>query len=323
MTEILVTGGTGFVGARLVERLVESGRTVRVLDSNFRGTPARLAAVRDRIELIEGDVRDAAAVRRATEGVSTVFHLAWINGTGYFYSEPRLVLEVGVKGTLNVLDAAADLGVSEMIFASSSEVYQTPPVIPTPETVPLVVPDPRNPRCSYGGGKLLGELLMNFYASEKMRRVTFRPHNVYGPAMGWEHVVPQLLEKLWVASDGLRRREATITLQGSGDETRAFCFVDDAVDGILACARAGADGEVYHVGVEEETAIARLAALLGEALGLAVSVRPSAPAAGGTLRRCPDTRKLRALGWAPRIALGDGIARTVAWYRTRLAERTR
>jgi UDP-glucose 4-epimerase len=275
------------------------------------------------VELIEGDVRDAAAVRRATEGITTVFHLAWINGTSYFYSEPRLVLEVGVKGTLNVLDAAADLGVKEVIFASSSEVYQTPPVIPTPETVPLVVPDPRNPRYSYGGGKLLGELLMNFYASDKMRRVTFRPHNVYGPAMGWEHVIPQLLEKLWAASDGLERREATITLQGSGEETRAFCYVDDAVEGILACAATGRDGEVYHVGTEDEIAIARLAAMLGEALGLAVSVRPSAPPVGATARRCPDITRLRALGWAPRTSLRDGIARTVAWYRARLAERPR
>jgi nucleoside-diphosphate-sugar epimerase len=323
MTDVLVTGGTGFVGARLVERLVETGRAVRVLDSNFRGSTARLAAVRDRVELMEGDVRDPAAVRRAIEGISTVFHLAWINGTGYFYAEPRLVLEVGIKGTLNVLDAAADLGVRELIFASSSEVYQTPPVIPTPETVPLVVPDPRNPRYSYGGGKLLGELLMNFYASDKMRRVTFRPHNVYGPAMGWEHVIPQLLENLWAASDGLRRREATITLQGTGEETRAFCYVDDAVEGILACAATGGDGEVYHVGVEEEVAIARLATMLGEALGLDVSVRASAPAAGGTSRRCPDTTKLRALGWAPRTSLRDGIARTVAWYRERLPRRTR
>jgi len=323
MTDVLVTGGTGFLGARLVERLVERGREVRVFDSNFRGTAARLAAVRDRVEVVEGDVRDAAAVRRAVEGVSTVFHLAWINGTGYFYSEPRLVLEVGIKGTLNVLDAAADLGVREMVFASSSEVYQTPPVIPTPEDVPLVVPDPRNPRYSYGGGKLLGELLMNFYASEKMRRVTFRPHNIYGPAMGWEHVVPQLLEKLWTASDGLRRRDATIAVQGSGEETRAFCYVDDAVEGILACAKAGGDGEVYHVGVEDEITIARLATLLGGALGVAVSVRPSTPAAGATLRRCPDTTKLRALGWSPRTSLPEGLARTVAWYRERLAERTR
>ena len=147
----LVTGGTGFLGAAVVKRLVREGHTVRVLDNNLRGETRRLADVKDDVELLERDVRDAASVAEAICGVDGVFHLAFINGTEFFYSKPELVLEVGVKGITNVIDGCLKHGVGEIIVASSSEVYQLPPRIPTDETAPLIVPDPTNPRFSYSG----------------------------------------------------------------------------------------------------------------------------------------------------------------------------
>ena len=136
--------------------MLERGATVRVLDNGSRGHARRLAA-NDRLERLEGDVRDPAVVTRAMNGVATLCHLAAINGTRHFYERPYEVLDVGVRGTLCVLDAAAAAGVRDVLFMSSSEVYQTPPVVPTPEGVPATIPDVRNPRYSYAGSKLLGE----------------------------------------------------------------------------------------------------------------------------------------------------------------------
>ena len=142
MKKILVTGGTGFIGSALVIRLVHEGYRVRVLDNQSRGRARRIANVIDDVEVVEGDVRDAETVDRAAKGVDSVAHLAFVNGTEFFYSQPELVLDVGVRGMINVLDACLAHGVPELILASSSEVYQTPPKVPTDESVPLAVPDP-------------------------------------------------------------------------------------------------------------------------------------------------------------------------------------
>ena len=134
MSSILVTGGSGFIGSALVKALVKEGHAVRVLDDNSRGAPRRLREVEGDIEFIGGDIRDAAVVARAVRGVDEVHHLAFVNGTEFFYSAPELVLDVGVKGMINVIDACRSEGVGKLILASSSEVYQTPPHVPTDET---------------------------------------------------------------------------------------------------------------------------------------------------------------------------------------------
>ena len=152
---ILVTGGSGFIGSALVAALVRAGETVRVLDDNSRGASRRLAGVAKDIEFVAGDIRDAAAVHAAVRGMDEVHHLAFVNGTEFFYSAPELVLDVGVKGIVNVIDACRAAGVGRLVLASSSEVYQTPPQVPTDERAPLIVPDPTNPRYSYGGGKFI------------------------------------------------------------------------------------------------------------------------------------------------------------------------
>ena len=139
--KVLVTGGSGFIGSALVKALVKSGARVRVLDDNSRGRPRRLEAVEKDIEFIGGDIRDAAAVDAATRGMDEVHHLAFVNGTEFFYTQPDLVLDVGVRGMINVIDACRKHDVGNLILASSSEVYQTPPTLPTDESAPLSVPD--------------------------------------------------------------------------------------------------------------------------------------------------------------------------------------
>ena len=316
MRRVLLTGGAGFIGSNLVKALLKRGHQVRVLDNNFRERGASLKEIADAIELIEGDVRIMEDVRRAVEGVDTIFHLAYINGTEFFYKFPRLVLDIAVRGQLNVLDAAEEAGVETFVYFSSSEVYQTPPEIPTPEDVPLSVPSVTNPRYSYGGGKIISELLLLHYAHQtKMRRIIVRPHTVYGPAMGFEHVIPQTMEKLAAASKGFTLTKATIPIQGTGDETRAFCYIDDAVEGFLRCAERGRDGDIFHVGKDEEISISELIQKIGEILNIQITLKPNPPASGATKRRCPDISHLRRLGYAPRVSLKEGLQPTVAWYK--------
>ena len=131
----LITGGTGFLGSALVMRLVRAGHRVRVLDNNSRGKAERLREVDGDFEFIEADIRDADKVNKACHGMDSVCHLAYVNGTEFFYSMPELVLEIAVAGMLNVLNGCIKSGTSELILASSSEVYQTPPTLPTDETV--------------------------------------------------------------------------------------------------------------------------------------------------------------------------------------------
>ncbi|RAU20255.1 NAD-dependent dehydratase [Paramagnetospirillum kuznetsovii] len=312
---ILVTGGTGFIGAAMVRRLVAEGREVRVLDDNSRGAPRRLAEVAGKYEMVEGDIRDPAAVRRAMRGVESCLHLAYVNGTEFFYSKPELVLDVAVRGMINVLDACRAEGVGDLVLASSSEVYQTPPMVPTPETVPLAVPDPLNPRYSYGGGKIICELMaVNYGRSDFDRVAIFRPHNVYGPDMGWEHVLPQFV--LRMADLVASQPEGTIRfpIQGSGAETRSFNWIGDFVDGARLVMDKGEHLGIYHIGDREEMAIADVARLVGTHFGRVVAVAPGTLMAGGTPRRCPDIAKLVALGYAPKVSLAQGLPLFAEWY---------
>ncbi len=310
----LVTGGAGFLGSALVSRLVRRGARVRVLDNLARGAARRLAELQDDVEVIEGDVRDAATVLRVAKGVDSVFHLAFINGTEFFYSRPELVLEVGVKGMLNVLDACRAAHVGELILASSSEVYQTPPTIPTNESVPLSIPDPTNPRYSYAGGKIISELLAINYGREAFDRVLIvRPHNVYGPDMGWEHVIPQFALRVRALSQD-SSRPIPFPIQGTGKETRAFIFIDDCIEGIVQVLERGAHLGIYHIGTMDEVSIETVAHLVAEYCGRRITVIPGPPRAGSALRRCPDISKLAALGFAPRWSFRDGLAVTVKWY---------
>ena len=217
MSSILVTGGSGFIGSGLVKALVRAGHRVRVLDDNSRGSPRRLAEVAEDIEFIACDIRDAAAVETAAKGMEEVHHLAFVNGTVFFYKQPDLVLDVGVRGMLNVVDACRKQNIGKLVLASSSEVYQTPPKIPTDESAPLSVPDVLNPRYSYSGGKLISELLaINFGRKHFERVLIFRPHNVYGPDMGFEHVIPQLASRLQAAGKKQPSGKLRFEIQGSG-----------------------------------------------------------------------------------------------------------
>ena len=310
----LVTGGSGFLGSALVRRMIRDGYTVKVFDDNSRGSLARLEDVRGSFEFIEGDIRNPEAVERAAQGVDAICHMAFINGTEFFYSRPELVLEVGVKGIMNVIDACRKHNIGELILASSSEVYQTPPQVPTPETVHLVVPDPLNPRYSYGAGKIISEVVALNYGRTLLDRVViFRPHNVYGPDMGWEHVVPQFVVRM---QEACRQPEDPIRfpIQGTGKQTRSFIYINDFTDGLMLTIEKGEHLGIYHIGTVDEVSVEDLATLVGEYFERRVVVMPSEAPLGGTMRRCPDITKLTTLGFRSKYTLRDGVWPTAAWY---------
>ena len=312
---ILITGAAGFIGSALVKALVRHGDAVRVFDDNSRGALRRLREVDADVEFVSGDIREPAAVDAAMRGIDEVHHLAFVNGTATFYSAPELVLDVGVKGIVNVIDGCRRWNVGRLVLASSSEVYQSPPQVPTDESVPLVVPDPLNPRLSYGAGKIISEMMaINFGRKHLERVLIFRPHNVYGPDMGFDHVIPQFALRLKRTTDTHASGALPFPIQGSGEETRSFCHVDDLVQGVMVMREKGEHLNIYHIGTTEEVSIADLARRMSAIAGRDIALRPSAVLAGSTPRRCPDVSKLAALGYAPRVPLDEGLPPTLKWY---------
>ena len=328
MKKYLVTGGTGFIGRSLVKALVKRGDQVKSFDDDSRGCKKWLADVADKVEFVTADIRDLDAVTEAASDVDCVCHLAYINGTDAFYKKPEVILDVAVKGMSNVISACIANNVKELCVASSSEVYQTPPTLPTSEDVPLSIPNPHNPRYSYAGGKIIGELMTLNFGKKFFEKVTiFRPHNIYGPHMGHAHVVPQLIEKIDSAlDDGMLDGPGTgwpigywppavnVTIQGTGKETRSFCYIDDAIDGILKVMDLGKHLEIYNIGAEDEITIEELVKKLGLCFGRDVIITPGTLQKGSTLRRCPNITKLRALGYSPKITLDEGLRKCVYVY---------
>jgi len=314
----LVTGGSGFLGAALCKRLVRSGADVRVLDNHWRGHPRRLQEIAGDIEMVVGDIRDPDAAAGAVDGVDAVIHMSAVNGTRFFYEQPELVIDVAIRGILNVIDACRQHGVGDLVVASSSEAYQSPPLVPTPEDVPLVVPDVLNARYSYGGSKLASELIAINYGRSGFNRVAiFRPHNVYGPDMGFEHVIPELVLKAEAAVAVAPKTGAVpFPIKGDGLQTRAFIHVDDFTEGLLAMIDKGQHLGIYHIGNPQELAMADLARAILAEFGREPAFMHEAAFAGETRRRCPDIAKIKALGWSPRISLSQGLPGVVAWYRS-------
>jgi nucleoside-diphosphate-sugar epimerase len=319
---ILVTGGTGFIGSAVVRRLVADGHSVRVVDNDLRGSASRLDDLKGQFELVQCDVRDLDAMTNAARGCDILLHLAALNGTENFYQRPDLVLDVGVRGMYAALDAAKAAGVREFVLASSSEAYQTAPTIPTPEDVPLMIPDPWNPRFSYGGSKLISEIMLaNYHRDFFERAVCFRPHNVYGPDMGWEHVIPQFALRVHDAAEAQPGGVLPIPIQGDGSQTRAFIYIDDFVDGLMLIMFKGEHRNTYHIGTMDEATTADVIRLVAASLGREIEIQSGELPEGSTQRRCPDVSKLMALGFAPRTSLADGIAITANWYTENAARR--
>jgi nucleoside-diphosphate-sugar epimerase len=309
----LLTGGAGFIGSALARRLLAEGHRVAVLDDMSRGDPARLSGTG--CETVTADVRDQAAVTAAAEGCQSVIHLAYVQGTASFYSRPREVLDIAVRGMLSVLGACEAAGVRELVLASSAEAHQSEK-LPTPGSVPLTVPDVLNPRYSYGGGKIACELMAAAAHHEGMldRVIIARPHNVIGPDMGTGHVIDDLARRMSALAREQPAGVIPLPVQGTGEETRSFCHVDDAVDQfMLLLGHAGPLG-TWNVGTRDERTTAQAAHAVADCFGRSIRVVPAELPAGSPRRRQPDMSAMEALGWRQRVPFGQAVRRTVEWY---------
>ena len=216
-------------------------------------------------------------------------------------------------GIFNVIRAARENGIRSIVAASSSEVYQRPRQIPTPEAVELIVPDASNPRYSYGGSKILTELaMMNASTDDFDVLAVFRPHNIYGPDMGFEHVIPQIIKKIMEANGREMRK---INIHGDGSQTRAFMYIDDFIRALRLMIKNAKGKSIIHIGVEDEVEIKHLVRFIGDILGFSVDIAAGEVPIGETDRRCPNVSKLRELGFSPQFSLEAGLFNTVNWYR--------
>jgi UDP-glucose 4-epimerase len=303
MKRVLVTGGSGFIGSAIVNKLLTLGCEVTILDDNSRGSLERLKKINDEFKFVVGSILDKDAVRLACKDVDSVVHLAYINGTKNFYERPDAVLDVGIRGILNLSDVMSEFDIPELILASSSEVYQQPSVIPTPESIPMIVPDLENPRYSYGLGKIVQEFY-GYHAMKNLKRfVIFRPHNIYGPNMGNLHVVPQLIEKCKIAMDS----GGSLEIEGDGTQTRSFCFIDDFVAAFEIIFTLGKHQSVYNIGTSEEVSVMDLAKLISKLMDFRGEINTSIGPNGGTSRRLPDIRKISHLGFDQQVSLESGL----------------
>jgi len=308
MKKFLVTGGSGFIGSSITRHLVESGHAVRVLDNNSRGQLSRLSDIKEEFEFCEGDIRNEGLVQDSLKNIDAVVHLAYINGTANFYSHPEEVLDIAIRGMQNIVNGLKHSKVSELYLASSSEVYQKPYLFPTPESVPLVVPDPFNPRYSYGLGKIVQEFMALHATPSLNKKVIFRPHNIYGPDMGTLHVVPELFLK--ISND----ESPTVVLKGDGSQARSMCEIQDFIQGFSLLLSNEKVPEIINIGTSFETTILELALEIARQLGAEKKFLAGVAPNGETDRRLPDISKLRELGYIPTVSVRDGIAKYCAWF---------
>ena len=298
----LVTGGTGFIGSGICNLLIEQGHNVTILDNNSRGKISRILKFKKKIKFIKGDIRDKNKVFKSLKKIDAVVHLAYINGTKFFYEKPDLILDVAVKGLINIFDGCIKFKIKELYLASSSEVYQTPVKIPTDERESLKVPNIHNPRYSYGGGKILTELMGINYGKKFFKRlIIFRPHNVYGPDMGNEHVIPEFLNRF------RKLKGKDFKIQGNGSETRSFIYIDDFVQAFDCILKRGKHLQIYNIGTSEKIKIKDLVKKLSKIFKKKILIKKTKLFSGSTKKRLPDIKKIKLLGFKQKIKLEKGL----------------
>ena len=306
----LVTGGAGFIGSHVAERLVRDGHRVRVVDNVSTGDERNLAHLRNDLEFLRGDLRDPEVCRRACAGVEVAFHLAALPSVPRSMADPWGCHDHNVNATVRLLLAARDAGVRRLVYSSSSSVYGDTPTLPKVETVE---PLPKSP---YAAAKLAGEqYVLAFARAGMIEGVALRYFNVFGPrqspASAYAAVIPVFLA---AAASG----EAA-PLDGDGGQTRDFTYVDNVVDANLLAWVAPAErasGWVVNVGAGARTSLLELLALVREVSGREVPIAARPPRPGDVRDSLAGLeRALERLGYQPRVSVRDGLERTWSWFR--------
>ncbi len=304
----LVTGGAGFIGSHLAERLVDLGHEVRVLDNFTTGRRQNIAHLEGRIEIVEGDIRDEATAAKAVAGMDTVFHLAALASVPRSVDDPVTSNDVNVRGSLNMLVASRDAGVRRFVYSSSSSVYGDTPELPKREEMPA------RPMSPYAVAKLAGEYYTRtFFGLYGLETVCLRYFNVFGPRQDpssqYAAVVPIFTTRL------LEGRGPTI--YGDGEQSRDFTYVSSVVDAnVLASEKSGAEGGVFNVARGHTITVNELYRRLQGLTGTTVDAVYESSRPGDVKHSFADISQARSvLGFSPEIGLDEGLELTVEWFR--------
>ena len=297
----LVTGGAGFIGSHLVDRLIDLGRNVRVVDNFASGNPRNLLQHKGNaaLDVIQGDVSDAAVMTKAANGVERVFHVAALADIVPSIQNPQGYYRSNVDGTFVTLQAARAGGVKRFVYVGSSSCYGIPDNFPTPEEAEI------RPQYPYALTKWMGEcLVMHWTQVYKLPALSVRFFNIYGPrarTSGTYGAVFGVFLAQMLANKPL-------TIVGDGEQTRDFTFVSDAVDALLAAAQSDKVGRCYNVGSDSPVSVNKLAKLLGAKETVHIPKRPGEPDC--TFAR--TTRIKAELGWSSKISIEEGIEQMLA-----------
>lgn len=313
---VVVTGGAGFIGHRIVRKLVDLGARITVIDDLSKGAQENLDGLLDRIDLIQKDLLDPEVTRDVLKDCEICFHLAArIGGIGYFHRLPATILRDNSIMNFNLWDAASSSN-TKVVGLSSSMVFERVGIFPTPEEAVEKSPPPKT---AYGFSKLSTEYVAKAYYDQfGVGYVIARPFNAYGPGeapgdyVGYAHVIPDLVRKIFSG-------EYPLEILGSGKQTRCYTYVDDIADGIIYVAEKG-ENDIFNIGTSSETSVLELAEMIWKLSGRTEAFRVEhVPAYEDDVeRRAPDTSKATSLGWVPRVNLNEGLERTVKWLRPRL-----
>ncbi|UCC68070.1 MAG: SDR family oxidoreductase [Armatimonadota bacterium] len=304
----LVTGGAGFIGSHLVEALVKRGERVRVLDDFSAGRRENLAGAAGRVEVLEGDIKDVEACRRACEGVGYVLHHAARVSVEESLADPVGCHEVNALGTLKMLCAAREAGCKRFVYAGSASVYGDTATIPHREDMA------ERPLSPYAVAKHVGELYCRaFFDLYELDTVVLRYFNVFGPRQDASSPYSGVIAKF--VGDLLQGKG--ITVYGDGEQSRDFVAVENVVNAnLLACTAAEAPGKVMNIGCGERMSVNRLGEELRELTGVSCEVGHGAARSGEVRHSQADIRRAReVLGYEVAVPVMEGLRRTVGWYR--------
>ena len=308
MALYLVTGGAGFIGSHAVEALIKAGNQIRVLDNFHTGKRRNLLGVENKIELIEGDIRDVSLSRQVMEKVEYVIHLAALHEVPRSVEQPVETHEVNVTGILNLLLAARDAGVKRFVYASSSAVYGDSPILPRSEDrAPLPTSSP------YAVSKLAGEYYCQLFSHlYGLETVSLRFFNIFGPrqdsASDYAGVIPKFVTALLSGTPP--------TIYGDGKQSRDFTYVIDCVAAVLrACRAPNLSGEILNIGTGQQTTVNQLCSLLQEILHRKIPPRFGPPQPGDIKYDYADIKKAkRLLSYQPMWDIQQGLRETATWY---------
>lgn len=314
MAVFVVTGGAGFIGSHIVERLVAKGHEVRVVDNLSTGKMENLASWIERVAFFPKDVCDTGALGEIFHGADYVLHQAAIPSVPRSVDDPMATNRVSVDGTLSVLLAARSAGVRRVVYASSSSVYGDAPTSPKIETMPT------NPLSPYAVSKLAGECYVRaFSAVYGLETVALRYFNIFGPRQDpnspYSAAIPKFIQAMLAG--------AAPVVYGDGEQTRDFTYVANAVEAnLLACEAPDASGRVFNVGCGAEVSVNEILAMLGEILGVSMEAEYAPPRPGEVRHsRASIDAAAAVLGYRPLVDIHEGLEKTARWLREEYSAR--